>query len=184
MRSDFANEVSRIQQIKRTDLIEKDIILHQLLLDLSKNSFFTENFVFKGGTCLIKCYLGYFRFSEDIDFTWKDQRVFTDKSQKQIRSILSKTIDSVGDVFEEIAVRRGLDYKCEKDNRNYVELGGGGKFCTFKIWYNSEILDRKSFVKVQMNFVEKLYFAPKKMQLKCLIGKGQEELDVLFPEYK
>lgn len=68
MRKDFVNEVSRIQGIKRTDLIEKDLILHQMLFDLSKNKFFSENFVFKGGTCLIKCYLGYFRFSEDIDF--------------------------------------------------------------------------------------------------------------------
>jgi len=69
MRKDFVSEVGRIQGIRRTDLIEKDLILHQLLLDLSENKFFSENFVFKGGTCLIKCYLGYFRFSEDIDFT-------------------------------------------------------------------------------------------------------------------
>ncbi len=37
MIKDFANEVGRVQQIKRADLIEKDIILHQVLLDLSKN---------------------------------------------------------------------------------------------------------------------------------------------------
>jgi hypothetical protein len=36
MRKDFVNEVGRLQQIKRTDLIEKDLILHQMLLDLSK----------------------------------------------------------------------------------------------------------------------------------------------------
>jgi predicted nucleotidyltransferase component of viral defense system len=32
-----------------------------------------KNFLFKGGTCLMKNYLGYFRFSEDVDFAWKDQ---------------------------------------------------------------------------------------------------------------
>ena len=118
MRKDFVNEVARVQRIKRTDLIEKDLILHQVLHDLSKNQFFHENFAFKGGTCLAKCYLDYFRFSEDIDFTWKNQSVFEGKSQKEIRKYLSKVIDSIGEVFEEIAKKRGLDFKCVKDNRD------------------------------------------------------------------
>ncbi len=182
MRRDFVNEVGRIQQIKRTDMIEKDLILHQLLLDLSKDKFFSENFIFKGGTCLIKGYLGYFRFSEDIDFTWKDQKVFEGKSQKAIRSYLSPVIDKTGSIFETIARKRYLNFKCKKHNREYVELGGGNKICTFKIWYQSEILGRRSFVKVQINFVEKLYFEPEGLQLKSLLDKKQEELEVLFPE--
>jgi hypothetical protein len=36
MRKDFVNEVARVQRVKRTDLIEKDLILHQVLFDLSK----------------------------------------------------------------------------------------------------------------------------------------------------
>jgi predicted nucleotidyltransferase component of viral defense system len=76
MRKDFVNEVARTQKVKRADLIEKDLILHHVLFDLSKNTFFHDNFAFKGGTCLAKCYLDYFRFSEDIDFTWKNQSVF------------------------------------------------------------------------------------------------------------
>jgi predicted nucleotidyltransferase component of viral defense system len=69
MRKDFVYEVARTQKVKRADLIEKDLILHQVLFDLSKNKFFHDNLAFKGGTCLAKCYLDYFRFSEDIDFT-------------------------------------------------------------------------------------------------------------------
>lgn len=84
MRKDFVNEVARTQNVKRADPIEKDLTLHQVLFDLSKNKFFNDNFVFKGGTCLAKCYLDYFRLSEDIDFTWKDQSVFEGKSQKEI----------------------------------------------------------------------------------------------------
>lgn len=90
MRRDFVNEVARIQKVERADLIEKDLILHQMLIDLSRNGFFSENFVFKGGTCLIKYYLGYYRFSEDIDFTWKDQKVFEAKSQKGNSRLLVK----------------------------------------------------------------------------------------------
>ncbi len=36
MRADFVNEVARILDIKRKDLIEKDLILHQILFDLSR----------------------------------------------------------------------------------------------------------------------------------------------------
>jgi predicted nucleotidyltransferase component of viral defense system len=155
-----------------------------VLLDLSKDQFFHENFAFKGGTCLAKCYLDYFRFSEDIDFTWKNQGIFEGKSQKEIRKYLSKIIDGVGELFVKIVKKRGLDFKCEKDDRNYVELGGGNKTCTFKVWYQSEVLGRKSFLKVQMNFVEKLYFPLKRAELGSLLSEEQEELILLFPEYR
>lgn len=181
MRKDFVNELSTALGIGRKDLIEKDVILHQVLLDLSKNGFFSENFLFKGGTCLIKCYLGYYRFSEDIDFTWKNQGQFRGMSQKGIRRYLSSAIGEVGTIFEGVAENRGLDFKCVKSNRNYVELGGGNKTVTFKIWYDSEILNRRSFFKVQINFVEDMHFPGVRNELKSLLGKPATELKALFP---
>ncbi|MHB2035581.1 MAG: nucleotidyl transferase AbiEii/AbiGii toxin family protein [Nitrososphaerales archaeon] len=183
MNVDFVNSISRKLAIQRRDLIEKDIILHGLLIDLSKDKFFSRNFLFKGGTCLIKCYYGYKRFSEDIDFTWKRQRVFNGKSQSRIRKDLSRIINETGTIFEKVAAKRGLEFKCKKSDRSFVELGGSNKFCTFKIWYNSEILRRKSFVKVQINFVEKLCYKPKKAVLRSLLKKRDVELKALFPEY-
>jgi predicted nucleotidyltransferase component of viral defense system len=183
MRRDFVNEVAKQNKIERVDLVEKDLILHQILTDLSQGEFFSQSFVFKGGTCLTKCYLGYYRFSEDIDFTWKDQAIFEGKSQTKTRRILSETIDRTGAIFEAIAKKRSFDFKCEKHNKHYVELGGSNKICTFKIWYHSEVLNRESFMKVQMNFVEKLYFAPQKGVLSALPSKESDELSFLFPEY-
>ncbi|MGA2973252.1 MAG: nucleotidyl transferase AbiEii/AbiGii toxin family protein [Candidatus Bathyarchaeia archaeon] len=182
MRADFVNEVARVLKINRRDLLEKDIILHQILSDLSKDEFFAPNFLFKGGTCLIKCYFGYMRFSEDIDFTWKDQSAFGKMSGKKIRAQLSKIIDRTGSVFESIAKKRGLDFKCVKSNPDYVELGGGDKTCTLKIWYDSEILGRRSFVKVQINFVERMCFSPTKGQLSGLLTGKHEELKALSPD--
>ena len=74
MRLGFIGEVSRRTSVRRIDLIEKDVILHEILADLSRSGF-GKNYLFKGGTCLIKGYVGYFRFSEDVDFTWRDQSV-------------------------------------------------------------------------------------------------------------
>ncbi len=182
MRKDFVNQISEALKIERKDLIEKDFVLHQLLLDLSKNDFFSGNFLFKGGTCLIKSYLGYFRFSEDIDFTWRNQEKFKRMSKKEIRKYLSSIITETGAVFEEISKKGGLDFKCAKSNRNYVELGGSSKTLTFKIWYDSEIINQKSFIKVQINFVEDLRFPPAKNVLKSMFTKRIEEIEILFPE--
>ena len=182
-RIDFVNELATRLEIKRRDLIEKDIILHFVLHDLSRDKFFSANFVFKGGTCLIKCYYGYARFSEDIDFTWRKQDNFEGKSQKKIREILSKTIDRTSSIFEKIAAERGFTFKTEKANRRFIELGGSDKSCTFKIWYQSEVLNRKSFFKVQINFVEHLCFPFEKRSAKSLLSKPSDELDSLFPEF-
>jgi len=183
VRKDFINEVARTTKIERRDLIEKDLIIHQLLLDLSKDEFFSGRFLFKGGTCLIKGYLGYFRFSEDIDFTWRDQTVFEGVSQKEVRRYLSEVIDAVGKTFEEAAGERGLDFRCDKGDRKYVELGGGNKTATLKIWYPSEILNRRAFVKVQVNFVERLIYPGTEKKLKSLLGGYKaEELELLFPD--
>jgi hypothetical protein len=104
-------------------------------------------------------------------------------SQKKIRSYLSKVIDTTGNVFANIAKKMGLDFKCEKPNTDYTEFGGGNKTCTLKIWYDSEILKRRSFLKVQINFVESMCFPFKKGQLIGLLTGKHEELNALFPEY-
>ncbi len=83
--------------------------------------------VLKGGTCLAKVYLNYHKFSEDLDFTWKEQENLKGKSMKQIRKICSGLIDGIGITLVEISERCGFDFKFEKDNRRYVQLGGSNK---------------------------------------------------------
>lgn len=48
--------------------VEKDYILSWILYAVSKNPRLSE-WMFKGGTCLKKCYFETYRFSEDLDFT-------------------------------------------------------------------------------------------------------------------
>ena len=136
--------------------MEKDMMLHNILSALSMDEFFSSNFIFKGGTCLIKSYLGYFRFSEDIDFTWQNQETFVGMSQSRIRKYLSEQIDVTGKVFEDLGKDQEFEFVIDKGNERYVELGGSNKTATFKLWYDSEILNYPSFIKVQFNFVELL----------------------------
>ena len=52
-----------------TATIDKDWVLGHLLAGIFDQSYFQENLIFKGGTCLKKCYFENYRFSEDLDFT-------------------------------------------------------------------------------------------------------------------
>ena len=175
---EFVEAVSR-EVSARPDLIEKDVLLHLILLDLSKTRF-KDEFVFKGGSCLAKYYLDYFRFSVDLDFTFLKQDIFVGLSQKKIRRVLSKKIDEVGKIFEHIANKRKLDFRYEKANKRYVEFGGGNKLLTLKIWFDSPFIG-ESFIKIQINFMEKVLFLVKEAVLKSLI-KESKELEFLFPD--
>lgn len=50
-------------------VIEKDYVLGWLLAEIAQHPALAETWVFKGGTCLRKCFYETFRFSEDLDFT-------------------------------------------------------------------------------------------------------------------
>ena len=56
----------------RPHLIEKDYALGWVLAGISSRPELAENWLFKGGTCIRKCHLETYRFSEDLDFTLKD----------------------------------------------------------------------------------------------------------------
>lgn len=53
----------------REDIIEKDYVIGWILWGIGSDPDIANKWVFKGGTCLKKCYIETFRFSEDLDFT-------------------------------------------------------------------------------------------------------------------
>ncbi|PIO04397.1 hypothetical protein COT48_00640 [Candidatus Woesearchaeota archaeon CG08_land_8_20_14_0_20_47_9] len=171
--------------IENKSLLEKDVLLHMLLCELSENPFFKNNLVFKGGTCLIKCYLGYYRFSEDLDFSWVKQDEFEGKSQKEIRRILSKKISEVTSFLEIFSKKNNLDFKANKSDKRYIEIGGSNRQLTCKIWYRSAVLNIEQFIKIQINFVEIFQYPFKRIETKSVLTNIDEskELSFLFPEY-
>ena len=54
-------------------MIEKDYLLGWILNAISTHPSLKNFWVFKGGTCLKKCYFENYRFSEDLDFTVLNQ---------------------------------------------------------------------------------------------------------------
>jgi hypothetical protein len=51
------------------EVVEKDYVLGWLLWGIGAQPALRDQWVFKGGTCLKKCFVETYRFSEDLDFT-------------------------------------------------------------------------------------------------------------------
>lgn len=64
---DFSREFSL-----PVNTIEKDYVLGWLLAGIANDTELFEKWIFKGGTCLKKCYFETYRFSEDLDYTLTD----------------------------------------------------------------------------------------------------------------
>ena len=66
------------------EIIEKDYILSWVLAGIAANVKLQNTLIFKGGTALKKCYFGNYRFSEDLDFTAKEEIVRGELLEKEI----------------------------------------------------------------------------------------------------
>jgi Nucleotidyl transferase AbiEii toxin, Type IV TA system len=54
------------------EVVEKDYVLGWLLWGIGSHRVFGDQWIFKGGSCLKKCFVETYRFSEDLDFTVLD----------------------------------------------------------------------------------------------------------------
>lgn len=81
----------------REDIVEKDYVLGWVLWGLSQHPRLGDAWVFKGGTCLKKCYLETYRFSEDLDFTVvPDGPIDPDEIRPLINEVLTLVQDESG----------------------------------------------------------------------------------------
>jgi predicted nucleotidyltransferase component of viral defense system len=161
--SEFTAFVSTKSGIKKPKLVEQDVLVHRVLKEIYSSPTFVENYLFKGGSCLVKCYFGYYRFSVDLDFTWRKQEVW-EVGEKELRRKLLNEVKVFGRLLEETAKQTGIEFINKPKNRRYFEFGGGGRMSTFKMWKGTELL------KIQVNFLEALLFPSKSLIAKTLLN--------------
>ena len=85
------------------NVIEKDYVLGWVLAGISNHPALAEHWVFKGGTCLKKCYFETYRFSEDLDFT------VTDETHLNVDFLLAAFRDVSEWVYERSGIELPLD---------------------------------------------------------------------------
>jgi predicted nucleotidyltransferase component of viral defense system len=53
-----------------TLVVEKDYVLGWLVAGIEHSADINKTWMFKGGTCVKKCYFDEYRFSEDLDYSY------------------------------------------------------------------------------------------------------------------
>ena len=89
-----------------SNTIDKDYVLGHFLNELFKQPWAIDNFLFKGGTCLKKCYFEEYRFSEDIDITITNPDFVL--TIKQMESIYQITMQKIGIFFKIMKFEKAL----------------------------------------------------------------------------
>ena len=113
-------------------VVEKDYVLGWVLAGIYRQTALAESWIFKGGTCLKKCYFETYRFSEDLDFT------LTDPSHID-HDFLA---DVFRDVGEWIYEQTGIEIPEELQDFKIFENPRGTVSCQGKLSYRGPIAPR------------------------------------------
>jgi hypothetical protein len=165
----FIRDLPLSDRVRRNYLVEKDFHIHHILSYLSVDSNLVNDLAFKGGTCLTKAHLGYYRFSEDVDFTWRHQKDWKGLSTAQVKKRCSSIIGDVADEIEAMAADLGFNFLADKNEPDQVGIGSGGRMVTYYLWYSSPITDSEEFLKVQMKLVDVIFDPIQEMDLSTYV---------------
>ena len=180
---EFFERVRELGNAPRADLIEKDYHIHRILRGVSQNDYLRSSFLFKGGTCLAKAYLGYYRFSVDVDFTWADQSIWEDMTPSKARRTCSEEIYRLIDNVKDIADDIGLELSADKSDGRNIKISAGGRIATLFLRYDSEVLSTPDWIKFEVNFVDLLLYPPQRRTLTSYAHDVRNnELMCLFKE--
>jgi len=95
-----ADIVERVGEWGLTEeVVEKDYVLGWMLWGIRTDPDLSNKWVFKGGTCLKKCYIETYRFSEDLDFTVLPGSPFR---PEEVEPLLLRTL-------QRVATESGID---------------------------------------------------------------------------
>ena len=93
----------------RPEVVEKDYVIGWALWGIGSDPDLADWWAFKGGTCLKKCYLGDYRFSEDLDFTsLPDGTVSAAEVLPALTRMLQRVSDESGIDFQSREPRFGM----------------------------------------------------------------------------
>ncbi len=106
-------------------VVEKDYALGWALAGIYAHNELREHWVFKGGTCLKKCFFETYRFSEDLDFTLTEPAHLDEAFLKRV----------FGEISEWVYERAGLELVADKQDFEVYENPRGNKSYQGKLSY-------------------------------------------------
>jgi predicted nucleotidyltransferase component of viral defense system len=136
------------------NVVEKDYVLGWVLAGIHAHPELAGSWVFKGGTCLKKCYFETYRFSEDLDFTLRDERHLEEGFLRR----------ALGEVVSWVADQSGLVMPVEQLGFDLYQSPRGRLCCQGKIGYSGPVSPASAAggwpkVKLDLTADEKLVLA-------------------------
>lgn len=123
-------------------VVEKDYVLGWLLAAINGNASLAGSWVFKGGTCLKKCYFETYRFSEDLDFTLKDDGHLDE----------SFLTDRFSEISEWLYEQAGIEIPPDRLKFDIYDNPRGGRSCEGRVYYQSFFVSgKKSLPKIKLD---------------------------------
>ena len=113
-------------------VVEKDYVLGWLLWGVANHEATDRNWIFKGGTCLKKCFFETYRFSEDLDFTLTDA---SNLDENFLRQVFADVADAVYD-------RTGIEVPADAQRFDIYRNPRGHTSCQARIPYRGPVSPR------------------------------------------
>lgn len=151
-------------------MIEKDYILSKAIMALAQLDEFQNNFVFKGGTALKKCYYPTWRFSEDLDFTTVNKL-----SPVQINDLFDSVVKSVESLF-------GVTIRVAEYSQ-YPREGSVIVSAQLKLGYDGPLKKTsglKNNIRIDISLDETLMIKP---LMKKIQRQYPDDIDAIIPVY-
>ena len=132
-------------------VVEKDYVLGWMLAGINNHPKLRESWVFKGGTCLKKCFFETYRFSEDLDFTLTDPSHIDEPFLKGV----------FAEIGEWIYENTGIEVPADRQEFDIYTNPRGTISCQGKLSYRGPVSSRDlPRVKLDLTADERLVLAP------------------------
>lgn len=138
-------------------VVEKDYVLGWMLAGIYNHQALANNWIFKGGTCLKKCFFETYRFSEDLDFTLRDAAQIDEGFLKQ----------AFAQVGEWVYEQTGIEVPIDKQEFNTYENPRGAISCQGKISYKGPISSTHALPRIKLDLTadERIVLDPVQTQI-------------------
>jgi predicted nucleotidyltransferase component of viral defense system len=122
-------------------VIEKDYVLGWMLAGIYAHDELAESWIFKGGTCLKKCFFETYRFSEDLDFTLRNEAHLDE-------AFLKRVFAEVGAwVYEE----SGVEIPADQQEFDFYQNPRGKLSCQGKISYKGPVSPTRPLPRIKLD---------------------------------
>jgi len=133
-------------------VVEKDYVLGWLLAGISAHEALAGPWVFKGGTCLKKCYFETYRFSEDLDFTVTEAAHIDEE-------FLLEAFRTISDWIYD---QSGIEIPADQIRFRVLDIAGGGRYAEGRVYYVGPMQQRRNLARIKFDLTtkEKLVLEP------------------------